>query len=403
MMKEIYPSVRVESLAIKKRPFLEWCPKADEFYGDVYVIPVLREDPQGRSAGLSTAITNAETSKQSKFVLTTRKKDYGVVKIEAEAIMAASKDVGSFIRAKDTQISGMLRQLGKSLHLALYRTVSGSIGRIAVNGIDATGTILTLSQKSDVYNFGEGQTLVANNTDDATSLKTGGVKVTKLNRGAGTITVSTDVTALGSAWAEADLGDGAADFLFNEGDPDARLAGLASWIPLAAPSATAFFGVDRTTDIEGLSGHRLDRTGTSILQNGEELAMMVGEYGGEPDAWFMNPRAGLQLAEEVGAKVERHDCGKAKVGFTGFTLVNFITGPLDVIFDIACPPNRAYILQRDTWKFVHMGGVPHIVRDDGKDSQRGATTDDIEVRGRYFGELACFSPGRNGVMSVATA
>src|SRR5690606_946532 len=209
-----------------------------------------------------------------------------------------------------------------------------------------------------------------------------------------TVTFDTDVQDAG--WSQG-------DYLYTKGDYDARLAGLESWLPLTAPDSTAFFGVDRTQDMEALSGHRLNQPGRSILQNAEELAMMIGEYGGEPDALFVNPRAGLQLSELCGAKVERKDGGRAKVGFNGFTLHHFITGPIDVRFDIGCPPDRAYMLQRDTWKFAHMGAVPHVVRDDGRDSLRGTTTDDIEVRARYFGELCCHIPGKNGVMSVATA
>lgn len=390
MLKEIYPDIRVEALAVKNRPLLEWMPKADEFYGDTYVVPIMYEDPQGRSAVLANAIDQAETSQQEKFVVTARKKDYGVVQIEAEAIMAASKDVGSFIRAKDTQISGMLRQLGKSLHLAMYRTKSGALGQIA----SVSTVTVTLTKASDVYSFGRGQTVVVNpnETGNSGTIRATAAKVIGRNVTAKTVTFDTDVAA--ASWA-------ANDYMYTKGDYDARLTGLASWVPLTAPTSTLFFGVDRTKDIQALSGHRVDNSGRSILQNAEELAMLIGEYGGEPDTLFLNPRAGLQLSELCGAKVTRSDGGRVKVGFTGFTLEHFVTGPIDIRFDIGCPLDLGYMLQRSTWKFAHMGGVPHVVRDDGRDSLRGATTDDIQVRGRYFGEMTCEIPGKNGVMSVA--
>jgi hypothetical protein len=391
MMKEIYPDNRIESLAVRKRPLLEWMPKQGDFYGDAYVVPVLYEDPQGRSAVLGTAITNAETSKQVKFVLTARKKDYGVVQIDAEAIMAASKDVGAFIRAKETQITGKIRNLGKSLHLALYRSGSGSIGVIST----AVTTLVTLTNPSDVYNFGQGQMVVANNTDDGVT-PFAAAKVAAVNVAAGTLTFEVDVAALG--WLTT-------HFLFTEGDGGAKVTGLAGYLPLAAPGAGAFFGVDRTLNVAALSGHRVDNTGRSILENGRELAMRVGEFGGSPEIWIMNPRAGLELAEQVGAKIDRVNTegSKQKIDFPGFTLYNFVTGPIDIMFDIGCPPNRAYMLQKDTWWLAHLGPVPHLVRDDGSDSMRGTTTDTIEVRCRYYAELACRAPGYNGVMSVATS
>jgi hypothetical protein len=409
MMKEIYPSWRVENLAVRKRPLLQWLPKREEFYGDTLVVPVLHEDPQSAGlASLSNAITYAETSKQTKFVLTARQKSYGVVQVEAEAIMAASKDVGAFIRAKSTQINGMLRQMGKIMHLNLYRDGNGYLGVIsAIGNGSGTNDLLTLTNPSDVYNFGVGQSLVIDDASAGSSLHTTDgsvtavVKVERVDHANAQIEVDANTDWSGGGGATTAV----TDFLFPVSNPSSVITGLAGWLPLSAPSSTAFFGVDRTTNIAALSGHRVDNTGRSILTNAEELAMLIGEFGGEPDALFCNPRTGLQLAEEVGAKVERTDGGAARVGFSGFTLVNFVTGPVQVIFDIGCPPDRAYMLQKDTWTVAHLGGLPHIVRDDGRDSLRSydGTYDGIEVRCRSFAELYCRAPGYNGVMSVATA
>lgn len=406
MMKEIYPSWKVEALATRKRPFLEWCPKREEFFGDTLTVPVWFEDPQSAGlASLQNAVDNAETTKQQKFVLTARQKSYGEVQIEAEAIMAASKDVGSFIRARSAQVDGMLRTMGKQLHLALYRSGSGSLGQ--ATAIDADNPVagrsrLTLANKSDVYNFGIGQRLEANDTDDDTTVKTNPevIKVDGLDVANGYVFVDKDVIndLTTTAWA-------ANDYLFPIGNAGNVVTGLAGWIPLTAPSATAFFGVDRTEYTEALAGHRVNDTSRSILTNATELAMRIAEFGGDPEVLFMNPRAGLQLAEEVGAKVERMEPGVAKVGFDGFVIHSFITGPIQVVFDIGCPPDRAYMLQRKTWTFAHMGPVPHIIRDDGLTALRDSTGvyDGIAIRSRYFGELYCNAPGYNGVMAVAVA
>jgi hypothetical protein len=117
----------------------------------------------------------------------------------------------------------------------------------------------------------------------------------------------------------------------------------------------------------------------------------------------MNPRAGLQLAEDLGAQVTRSDGGHGTFGFSGFTLQHFVTGPINVIFDTGCPANRSYMLQKNTWRFAHMGQVPHLIRDDGRDGLRGSTTDTVEYRWRWFGDLFCDKPGYNGVCSVAVA
>ncbi len=396
MMKEVYPDVRVESLATKDRPLLNYFMR-DEFEGDSRPYPVLYEDPQSAGHTFTTVQTNNANTKQVKFVILESdiKHAYGVVKLEGRAIHAARSNLGSFIRSKDSQIQGMLRQLGKLAHIELYRGGSGSLGQIATGGISvSTNSTLTLTRKADVHNFGVGQVLIANNTDDATTPKTGGVAVLGRNVSAGTILVAGDVTALGSAWA-------AADFLFTDGDPGAALMGLAGWVPLAAPSSSAFFTVDRTADVTRLAGHRVDKASKTILENAQELAMLISEEGGNPDTLFLNQRAGLQLCEQVGAKVERRDGGKAGIGFTGFTIYNFVTGPIDVVFDIACPQNRGYMLTKESWRLLHMLPVPHIITDDGLRALRGASSDDIEIRGRWWLQLVCQAPAWNGVMSVA--
>ncbi|RMF61422.1 MAG: hypothetical protein D6746_05575 [Bacteroidetes bacterium] len=379
----------MEHIAINKRPLLSWIPKVEDFYGDVLVVPVLYENPQSAGiASLSTAVANAQTTKQVKFQISARKKAYGAVQIEAEAMMAAAKDVGAFIRAKDTQIRGMLRQMGKQAHLSLYRDGSGTLGVVS----SVSSNTITLTRKADVYNFGEGQVLQADTGGNKTA-RTGTMTVVKVNHAAGTIEVDSLVS-----------GTTTSDHLYTQGNIDAVITGLEGWIPLTAPgSSDSFFGVNRSVNVAALSGHRVNDTSRSILTNAEELAMLIGEFGGEPDALFLNPRAGLQLSQEVGAKVERTDGGRADVLFNGFTLHNFVTGPISVIFDPGCPQDRGYMLQRNTWKVHHLGGFPHLISDDGRDSLRSAdgSYDGIEVRARYFAELACDAPGYNGVMAVA--
>lgn len=393
MLKEQYPDTKVESLAKKDRPLLSWLPRYDEFYGDAYVVPVRYEDPQGRSMTLSTAITNAVTSKQVKFVASSRISDYGVVKIDAETMKASSRDEGAFIRARQAEVDGMLRNLGKSLHIQLYRDGSGARGEIS-SVTSAANSVITLKNKSDVHNFAVGMELKADDTATGASPRTTAYGVNGRDVSAGTITMDANVVS-GNSWA-------ADDYLFQEGDEDSAVSGLAAWLPLSSPTSTAFFTVDRTADATRLGGQRVDNSGRSILENGQELAMLIAEEGGSPDAWFMSPRAAKLLAQEVGSKVERLEGRNAKLGFSGFTLYGLGHNPVDVIVDIGCPANRAYMLQRNTWRLACMGGVPHLVQDDGLIALRGSTTDDIEVRGRYWAELLCEAPGYNGVMSVAT-
>ena len=390
-LKEIYPNVRVESLAMKDRPLLSYFPRYDEFYGDAYVVPVLYEDPQGRAANLQDAINQAENLQGVRFVATQRKFDYGVVQISGEVMMAASKDVGSFIRAREKQINGMIRNIGKSIHLALYRSGSGSLSQISA--IAPGGTQVTLQDASATHYFGVGQFLIANDTDDAVSPRTGLVRVDRRSVSAGTLDLDQDVTSLASPWQ-------VGDYLFTNGDQGAKVVGLDGWLPSSEPvPGDNFFTVDRSLDGTRLGGQRVSGPGT-VSERLQTAAVLIGEEGGEPDTVFMNPRDGLLLSAELQLQVERQDGDREGFGFSGFRIENFITGPIQIVFDHGCPQGRCYMLQQDTWRLAHMGPLPHIIRDDGRDSLRGANEDNIQVRARAFLELLCEAPGYNAVIDL---
>jgi hypothetical protein len=391
VMKEIYPNVRVEGEAMRKAEFFRWVPKRDEFYGDTYVVPILFENPQGHSRVFANALQQVETTRQRKFVATSRKKDYGIVKIDAETMMASSKEVGAFIKARETQINTMLNQLGKRTNLALFRKSAGHIGQVATTYVPASTTI-PLTRKADVYNFGLGQTILADDTESGASPRVGTPQITALSASAGTITVSAAPAALA-----------AGDFLFNNGDQSASFNGLEGWLPLTAPTAgDNFLGVDRSEYVERLAGKRVDSAARTILENATELATLIAEDGGDPDTLWLHPRAGKILAEELQGQVERLDGGAAEMGFSGYKILHFATGPINVLFDRDCQADRGYMLTQKTWRFAHMGPVPHLVRDDTLTARVETNADAIQVRARLFGDLFCEAPGWNGVMSVAT-
>jgi hypothetical protein len=71
------------------------------------------------------------------------------------------------------------------------------------------------------------------------------------------------------------------------------------------------------------------------------------------------------------------------------------------VVDSDCPEDRGYLLNMDTWKLKHLGGLPEIVSTDGLTMLRRPGLDQVEVRARYYAQLVCTAPGHNGVFSVA--
>jgi hypothetical protein len=68
--------------------------------------------------------------------------------------------------------------------------------------------------------------------------------------------------------------------------------------------------------------------------------------------------------------------------------------------DPDCPANRGYVLQLDTFQLHHLDGFPHIDTLDGNGSQRLVSSDGIQVRARYWAQLACIAPAFNGVFAI---
>lgn len=384
-MKELYPPGVPENVASRNRVLLSKLQKKDNFYGDQLILPIVHGNPAGRSAVFATAQSNASTSTLKKFALT-RAADYGVVLIDAEAIYASQKDVGAFLEAKKNEVDGILDQLGHSLSISLYGSGSGSIGRRG----SISSTTITLTSAADAKNFQIGMVLVANDTDNATSVRSGTMVVTGVNEDDGKITVDADDI---SGFVDN-------DYLFVEGDPGAKLTGLAGWIPLSAPSATTFFGVDRSVDTTRLGGVRVDNTSASIEENILTVAEKCVQYGGKPDACFINHTNFSNLVKGLGSKVQYTDTGgKVGVGWRG-VMLHTSSGTVEVFPDPDCPSNRGYVLTMDSWCIYHLEGLPHIVTDDGKSSMRRSSADGIEVRVRYWAQLGCKAPAWNGVFSI---
>lgn len=406
-LKEVYSPHRVELLAANDHKVMKMLRKVPRG-GEAFNVDVLYGSPAGRSRTYANAWTNANTTKSTKFVISDLKDDFNVVQIESKVMALTERGDWSKAKTKMLEVKCMLEELGKSFSLSMFRDTTGIIGTIsAIGNGSGTNDLLTLSNKSDAHNFSIGQVLNfrdvtnSNTLIDSDGSTTAAPVVEAIDHSAGTIEVNANTAYSGSSGTNVAVGD----TIVADGDNGSSLAGFASWLPLTAPSSgDSFFSVDRSTNVAALAGHRVDNTGRSILENGEELKLLVEEFGGKPDVWVMNPRAGRQLSAQLGTKVERSDGGMGRYGFSDFELVGWMGRPIKVVFDYTCPVNRAYMLQLDTWAINHVKGVPHLADEDGLTARHANSSfDGINVLARYWAEISCHAPGYNGVMSVATS
>lgn len=395
VLKEHYTRDRVIDMTYRTNPLYAMMPKYMKFGGKNLPVPILYGNPQGRSKNFQKAQTRGEeTASQFKNFLLTRVKDYSIATIDNETMQASKGDPNAFLEAATTEIDGSINSLTRSLAINMYRDKSSQIGQVGAEPAETGGTfVIPIKNAGDVSNFEVGQNIVI------FSAKSGGSQrssdgadtlwdVVGVNRknSAPTITVAGTYSASGTIAAD--------DYLFVDGDRGIGLSGLEEWCPDVDPTSTPFFGVDRTSDITRLGGHRLDGTSAPIEEVLTEADAIVAANGGFAlDHFFMSHNSFKNLKNALGSKVQYVDVGVTpRVSFRGVE-VDGTRGPIKVIPDHNCPDDRVFGLQLEYWKMYSLGDPVQIISPDGLQMLRQASDDGAEVRHGSYSQIGCRAPG----------
>jgi hypothetical protein len=385
-LKEFYGQKKIDFLASMVSPFFSRVKKT-EVTGDAYVVPVEYGFPTGGAHNISKAITNKNPAQRKKFTVTTVN-FYDEIEIDGKVLKTSANDMGAFARARQREMDAAMKGIGKKLARYIWRTKGGALAKLLTD--PGAGVVLNLTSPSDAHFFSINELVSAASLEDGGAARTGTVTVTKIARGAATnqITVS---AAPDADWA-------INDFLFVDGDQDNSCSGVSSWIPAAAPSATLFFGVNRTVEEEALAGWRINTPNNPIWDQCLTLAERVVESGGEPASMviYLHNRKFSDLIKELSGKTTYRDNSDGRVGKRSI-LVDTSAGSIEVTADPFVPFDRFYVLDMDTWEVIHTGGFPHIVDDDERMSIRSTTADSLLVRMRAYYQVVCWAPIRNAV------
>jgi hypothetical protein len=308
--------------------------------------------------------------------------------------MASEGDDAAFASLVIARPKSALNTISESISRGLFGNVGGAIGQI--DSGEGTDT-LTLTNLSDIVNFKVGDVVVSSATDGTSgSVSANTATITAVDYEAGTITAGANF--------HADFDDD--DYLFIEGDFGRSFAGLASWLPSAAPGGSdSYFGVNRSVDSR-LSGIRYVATAladTDIAGALNNASGRIMTNGGMTDMIVMNPLNYVTLLAEATAKttlqkevIPMRGYGEipAHLGYSGVTMA-VASGSAKVMADKHCPLGVAYMLQSDTWAFHSLGEAPFLFDKDGQRFDREDTADSISGRFQVFGNLACAAPGYN--------
>jgi hypothetical protein len=372
VLKELYQDGLDEDLIYKNHPLLGMLKHERDFGGRYKRVAIRYGKPAGTAHTFATAQSNAFTSVYSAFNVT-RVNDYGVAKIDGESVdLAKTGDESVMIDDLQAEIDGTLASLGDRAAKEAYRGTSGSRGRVG----SGTSSPITLSNPEDIYFFEVGDVLTANDTDDTTTPRSGTGTITNIDEDAGIITYTGTITSLAVG-----------DYLFKQGDEGLAAAGLDAWCPATAPTATAFFGVDRSVSTR-LGGMRFNGTTFGFEEVFIRAKARLGRSNSKPDYYFINPTdmANFQAAvsgQKVGVESREYNMGFETVKAYGVTLIE----------DPDCQRGVAWGIPMDCFWWATLGDAPRIVNEDNLEILRAAAADAYELRCTWRGNFISDAPG----------
>lgn len=359
--------------------------------GRYYHVPVLQTGAVGRAATYATAKTNAVGSQTRGFDVT-YVSNYQILKLDGNTVDDAEGNENALFDAIDHEVKAGIASMTKDLRLGIFGNLGGARGTVA-----STSTVtLTLKNKEDSINFEVGDEVTASATDGTSgALRDSGQAITLVgvDRSAGTLTADEN-------WSEIS-GITADDSLFIEGDFGLKMSGLLGWIPASAPGATAFFGVDRTSDVVRLGGNRYTGTGMPLeaaMVNGAAEAQL---YDADLSVFVCNPIKWAQVATSIGAdaqnrrtKIEGSTPNGATVSYDAIMIAT-TQGMIPLVGDPGAHKQYIVGLDLDTIDLTYVGDdLVHLIDTDDLTVRRG-TADDWLVELKNRGNLACNAPGKN--------
>lgn len=394
-LKDYYHKKRIENLSITDRPALALMPKAADWEGDFYKLPITVTSGGGRSADYGTANANASTDNHEAFFLT-RKSNYVVKKIDRQTMLAGASNAYSFLKTRTSEINGSITTISNDLEHDLFGDGTGTRG--IVEGTYAGGVTVPLANDADAINFTQGMVLTASATAvGAVHGETYTVIAVDENASPATITLSAAPASLA-----------AGDFLFQQGDAAnggslKKMVGFRGWLKPSSEVATegTFFQVDRTSDPARLAGVYYDAAaaGDNVKQALINAGARLKIRGGSPDVVLMNPIKVAELSNLVdqnGRYVKHEAFDRADIGFDAFRIYTG-AGAVDVVEAPFCPLDEAFMLQKSTWHLCSLGNAPMVLVS-GHDLEG---SDAIKVDIGYYAELGCGAPGYNARIKLA--
>lgn len=362
LQKILYPTGFDGKALVRDKPALLNTPHKKNFTtGKGMEIPAPYATPQGASAAVATAASNASPSKGSSFTVP-QTTYYAQLRLEGKLVKNAMEGNADtqFIDQMKYESDNVEETIGVEMNKQFFGSNAGYRGVIGSVSIGANTTV-TLATITDAVLFEVNMWIVLATTATG-AIRSGGTtnraQVTAVNTRTGVLTFTgfNFTTLFGTAVA--------GDFIFREGDAQnggtAKVAaGLADWNPSTDPSATTFFGVDRSVYPSRLAGVRYDGSNDSLqtvfIRALAQARTEVGP-GWKKGDFYIHPlyAAAIRSIYESKRIVDFNKETTYKMGVEAFKVDN-----ITFIEDALCPYGRAKMVADGAFVRASCGDQPN--------------------------------------------
>lgn len=399
MFKTVYMNRELTNQAKRKTPAYDAVQKSDDFDGANLTFPFNDTLAVGVGTTLAGAQAQASSSGFENWVMSTRKKLYGVLTIDAEAMLAARKNIGAFLKLRQKETNELMAYMKMVLggH-AFWGDGAGDLSQVVA--ITGTNPVTSFTvPAADGIKFHKKQVLVFNATRVGSpgTIKVSTWRIEKVARNTGSQTTPTatlTVTRLTGAGAGVDPAPN--DFVYQADTYGQFPLGVDAFIPkfdpgsaaaIAAGIPTTILGLDRSVDVEMRSGFRVTWQG-SIEETLKYLCAVMGPYvDNENSVCWISHYNWFRLEQELTAQNRKViDARATQVFGSPALLILTPDGNIPVVRDPYLKNDRAYVLDMSQIEVHHLGPVLGMTDEDGLQALRMTQDDGIEIRIRHMGE-----------------
>lgn len=346
----------------KKDPYLSDIKKSEKGFSEGVTRIVRVAEIAGTSPDFATALANQNATEEKRFTVT-EKHLYTIFSLDGAFMRKAKGKPNTLLKAYDSQARGAMREFEDMVAFSAWNHEGGAISQLAAN-TTLSGTTIRLNQTAALWNLNPKNKRLVFSSDNGTGSSPAGlrdagasVKCTAVDFINNTLTVDTALSTAVPNIANT-------DYVFFEGMYNETASGKRAWNPITAPGSTAFFGVDRSTDVEKLSGWRV--AAAQSMENTLIDAMVVSATANaDMPKCYTNLRNWANLIKELGIKITQDADGeKRKVGFRGVEVIG-PQGTCMVVGSSLVPYGYAWAGDPSTDEMLSEGECPQILNEDG--------------------------------------